>query len=74
MILIIRKTKKINLGFQIGLYFVWYGIIRFFIEALRTDSLMLFNLKMAQVVSIIGIVIGIILIVISFKKEKYYKE
>lgn len=74
MILIIRKTKKINLGFQIGLYFVWYGIIRFFIEALRTDSLMLFNLKMAQIISIIGILIGIVLIILSTKKEKYYKE
>ena len=74
ILIIIRKTRKTNVGFLIGVYFIWYGIVRFFIEKLRTDSLMLLNLKMAQVVSIIGIVIGIILIVISFKKEKYYKE
>ena len=74
ILIIIRKTRKTNVGFLIGVYFIWYGIVRFFIEKLRIDSLMLFNLKMAQIVSIIGIVIGIILIIISFKKEKYYKE
>ena len=74
ILIIIRKTRKIKVGFLIGIYFIWYGIVRFFIEQLRTDSLMLFDLKMAQVVSIIGIIIGIILIIISFKKENYYKE
>ena len=74
IIILLRKKKNIKIGVQIGFYFIWYGITRFIIETFRTDSLMLFNLKMAQIVSIIGIIIGIILIVLSRKKEKYYKE
>lgn len=74
IIMLLRKKKNIKLGVQIGFYFIWYGIIRFIIESFRTDSLMLFNLKMAQIVSIIGIIIGIILIILSGNKEKYYKE
>ena len=74
IIMILRKNKNIKLGFQIGFYFIWYGIVRFFIEILRQDSLMISNLKMAQIVSIIGIVLGILLIINSRKQEKYYKE
>ena len=39
-------------------YMAWYGAIRFWIESYRTDSLMIGNLKMAQVVSVIILVIG----------------
>lgn len=73
IMLIIRKSKKIGLGTISGFYFIWYGIGRFFIEALRTDSLMLFNLKVAQIVSILSIILGIILIILSRNKEKYNK-
>lgn len=74
ILMILRKNKTIGVGFLTGFYFIWYGVGRFFIEALRTDSLMLFNLKAAQIVSIIGIIIGIILIVFSRKKNKYREE
>lgn len=68
-----RKNKNLRKGFQIGFYFIWYGIGRFFIEALRTDSLMLFGLKIAQIVSLIGIIIGITIIVTN-RNKKYYNE
>ena len=71
--MILRKNKNIKLGMQIGFYFIWYGIGRFFIESLRTDSLMFFNLKIAQIVSLIGIIIGII-IVVTNRNKKYYNE
>lgn len=74
IIMLLRKNKNIKLGCQIGFYFIWYGIIRFFIEILRQDSLMLFNLKIAQIISIISIIFGIILIIKSKKEENYYKE
>lgn len=74
IIMLLRKNKKIKLGVQIGFYFIWYGIVRFFIEILREDSLMFLNLKMAQIISIMGIIIGIILIIKSKKEENYYKE
>ena len=74
IIMLIRKKKNIKLGLQIGFYFIWYGILRFFIEILRQDSLMLFNIKMAQIVSIASIVLGILLIIRSKTQENYYKE
>ena len=73
ILMIARKNKNLKKGFQIGFYFIWYGIGRFFIEALRTDSLMFFGLKIAQIVSLIGIIIGIIIIVTN-RNKKYYNE
>lgn len=73
ILMIARRNKNLRKGFQIGFYFIWYGIGRFFIEAFRTDSLMFFGLKIAQIVSLIGIIIGIIIIVIN-RNKKYYNE
>ena len=73
ILMFVRRNKNLRKGFQIGFYFIWYGIGRFFIEALRTDSLMFFNLKIAQIVSLIGIIIGIIIIV-TIRNKKYYNE
>ena len=73
ILMIARKNKNLKKGFQIGFYFIWYGIGRFFIEALRTDSLMFFGLKIAQIVSLIGIIIGIIIIVTN-RNKKHYNE
>lgn len=74
VLLIMRSYKKLKLGQLTSLYFIWYGLIRFFIESLRTDSLMLGSLKMAQIVSIVMIGIGIIIWIHSKKEKKYYHE
>lgn len=73
ILMFVRRNKNLRKGFQIGFYFIWYGIGRFFIEAFRTDSLMFFGLKIAQIVSLIGIIIGIIIIVTN-RNKKYYNE
>ena len=41
-------------------YLMWYGLIRFFIEGRRTDSLYLGNLKMAQLTSVLFLIIGLL--------------
>ena len=72
--LIIRQYKYLKIGQLTSFYLIWYGIIRFIIEAMRTDSLMLGPLKMAQLVSLIFIVSGIIIFIKSTKtnqKELY---
>lgn len=75
ILLILRKSKKIKLGQLTGIYFVWYGIGRFFIEGMRQDSLMLFGiLKQAQIISILMIIIGILIIVFTRKNKKYSEE
>ena len=72
--LIIRQYKYLKIGQLTSFYLIWYGIIRCIIEAMRTDSLMLGPLKMAQLVSLVFIVSGIIIFIKSTKtnqKELY---
>ncbi len=71
IILLTRKIKQIKIGQITGFYFIWYGIGRYLIESLRTDSLMLNTIKQAQLISIIMIIIGTIVIITSKSKEKY---
>lgn len=69
IIMIIRNLKNTKNGQVTGTYFIFYGIIRFLIEGLRQDSLMFFNLKVAQIVSIIMIIFGIYLIIKPYIKK-----
>jgi len=63
IIMLIRNLKNIKEGTITAIYLIFYGIIRFLIESLRQDSLMLFNIKVAQLVSIIMILVGIYLLI-----------
>ena len=75
VLLIVRKLKNTKTGQICGIYFIWYGIERFIIETFRSDSLMLGPLKIAQIVSIISIVLGIYLFTKNIKNsKKLYKE
>jgi len=74
ILLLFRKFGKNKVGMLTSLYLVWYGIGRFFIEGLRTDSLMLINLKIAQFVSLTMIISGVILFIWCYRKNKDYKE
>ena len=69
LLIIRRKDKYKNPGILLSIYFIWYGIGRFFIEGLRTDSLYLLGIRVSQLVSIILVVVGII-ILIKIKKKK----
>ena len=73
IILILRRTNLFKKGNITSFYLIWYGIGRTIIESYRTDSLMMNTLKQAQIISIIMITIGIILFIITIKKEKYNK-
>lgn len=61
-------TKRGNIFF---IYILLYSIGRFFIEALRTDSLMIGPFRTAQIISIIGILISIIYLISNRGKELY---
>ena len=68
VLITLRKITKRKKGIMTFTYFIWYGIGRFFIEGLRTDSLYLGPFRISQIVSIILIITGIIGIIFSFKK------
>ena len=55
-------------------YFIGYGILRFFVEALRTDSLMIGPIRMAQLTGIAGAVVGIIGVIYLMKKGQPVTE
>ena len=72
IMLFLRRTKKLKVGYLTGFYLIWYSIGRCFIEYFRSDSLMLENIKVAQLISLSLIVIGIIVIIKSTKKNELY--
>ena len=71
VLIFFRRKRFTKVGQTTALYLVWYSMGRFFIEALRTDSLIFLGFKQAQIVSVIMIIIGIVLFVITSKKSKY---
>lgn len=78
VIILIRKFYKyLKKGQLTGIYLMWYSLGRFFIESLRTDSLMFNDFKVAQVVSVALFVIGLIITVAKGRGSKFeglYKE
>ena len=70
IILIIMQRKRKYSGQILLLYCMLYGLIRCFIEGFRTDSLMLFNFRVSQMLSIIIFVISAFIMVAKASKSK----
>ncbi|PRR80761.1 prolipoprotein diacylglyceryl transferase [Clostridium vincentii] len=70
LLFILYKRKESQKGIVICSYLSLYSLGRVFIEGLRTDSLMMGSLRVAQVISLAGIVIGIIGIIIFYRKKQ----
>ena len=73
LIYILKKRYKFD-GQILATYLIGYGIIRFFVENLRTDSLMLGDFKISQIVSVICVIIGCAFYVLHFKGIKPFDE
>lgn len=67
MILVFLKINK--KGLYTSIYLIMYGLERLIVETFRQDSLMLGNIKIAQLVSIIMIISGIIIPIYSWRKN-----
>lgn len=63
VLLLVRRYQYLKVGQLTGIYFMWYSAGRIFIESLRIDSLMIYSFKMAQVVSVVLFLIGLIIFV-----------
>ena len=68
MVYVFYKFYRFS-GQMFATYLIGYGVIRFFVESLRTDSLMFYNFKISQLVALTCIFIGIIAYIINFKKK-----
>ncbi|MBC1693863.1 prolipoprotein diacylglyceryl transferase [Listeria welshimeri] len=75
LLLIIRRTK-IRSGELFLSYVIWYSFGRFFIEGMRTDSLIWGDFRVSQVLSLLLIVLSIGLIIYRRLKMNppYYME
>ena len=64
-----RKFRRYD-GQTFILYVIWYGACRFFIEGLRTDSLLVphTTLRVSQLVAAVCVVIGVLLL-IAFRRK-----
>lgn len=73
IVFILKKVCTIR-GIQFYSYFVWYGVVRFFVESLRADSLYVFGLRTAQITSLVFLVIGIVGILTCLNRNKVFKD
>lgn len=69
----ISRRRKFK-GQILMLYGMLYSLERFFVEGLRTDSLMIGMFRQGQVISLLIAICSIIGYVILAKKEKYRKD
>ncbi len=70
VLLIVSKLKNNKNGVCTAIYLILYGFERFFMEILRQDSLMILNIKVAQLVSVLMIILGIVILFIVSDKVK----
>ena len=68
----LSKRQKFE-GQLISVYTIVYGIARFFIEGMRTDSLYIGNFRVSQLVSIGIIILGIAIRLIAKREQKNIK-
>ncbi|MCM2590203.1 prolipoprotein diacylglyceryl transferase [Rossellomorea marisflavi] len=77
LLIIRRKVKSLRRGELFLTYVIGYSIGRFFVEGMRTDSLMLGDFRFAQVISVALIVAAIVTIIYRRKTglaNQYYEE
>lgn len=79
LLITIRRVVKMKRGDLFLSYVIWYSIGRFFVEGLRTDSLMLTeSLRIAQVISLVLLACALILMVVrrrlGYADKRYGEE
>lgn len=68
IVFVIKRFVQLKRGDMVYLYCIGYSCVRFFVEGLRTDSLMLGPIRMAQLTSIALICVGIFGLMGGFRK------
>lgn len=67
-----HRIKGLKRGDIFSFYLVWYGAVRFIVEGMRTDSLMLGPARVSQWLSVLLVILGIILFV--YRRIKKIKK
>lgn len=69
ILFLLSKRRKYD-GQMFVMYIGWYGLGRFFIEGLRTDSLMVGNLRVSQVLAMLCFISSVIILIVAGSKVK----
>jgi phosphatidylglycerol:prolipoprotein diacylglycerol transferase len=76
IVFVVSRARRFD-GENTCFYFLWYGIGRFFIEGLRTDSLYLFDwqimgqpIRVSQALSLVMIVVSLVLLFVNGNKKE----
>lgn len=69
ILVMVARKKPLPHGKIVAAYLALYSIGRFFIEDLRTDSLMLASIQVARLVSLLGLVASMIIFYVIYKKK-----
>lgn len=73
ILLILLRRVNLRRGELFLSYLIWYSVGRFFVEGMRTDSLMLTsNLRMAQMISIVLVLASIA--VILYRRKRHLSD
>lgn len=71
LILVMKRTSGRYSGLCLSLYLIMYAIVRFFVESFRIDSaLNIFNIPVAQLMSLLLLVSGVVGLIIIKKNCK----
>ena len=74
VLILLRKKKNLKVGTLTSIYLIWYGIVRLLIESLRTDALLVGDIRIAQVVSLLSILIGLVVYRKTRDNKNYIDE
>lgn len=70
LLTVFLKKRRFN-GQLFLMYVIWYGLGRYWIEGLRTDSLMITSsLRTSQLVALLSVAAGIVLLVAGLQKSR----
>lgn len=66
-IMLLGRRIVFHRGQQIGLYFLWYGIVRAYLESLRLDptEAIVLGLKVNELVAMVAALIGLVVFVVA---------
>lgn len=74
VVLLVYRKKMTFSGEVFFSYITLYGLGRFWIEGLRTDSLFFGPFRISQIVAALSVIIGIVLIAVNRHKQKQLQE
>lgn len=69
LVIFAKKIRRFD-GQIFLIYAAWYGLERFFVEGLRTDSLMIGSLRVSQALAAVCVIASLILLVVFGLKVK----